>query len=468
MTIEHIKIISLLKNQFALGSLKKKTNKLLWGKLLGIRNNYLIIDLNYTILNLYKTINIIKYLFLYKRKVFVIDWDLSILSDMIDILDTTEQYYLCGKWIFGFLTNIRNFRMLYEKFFYFLKELKSNILEKKQKLTKKKSKREYFNYYYLLETFSHFYFKKLSFSFNSNIFQTNICPSYILVFGLKKNYGAYTECQKLNILFSCIIDSDEVPGSIFPLYGNGDSASSKIYFTRLIRAIKFFNILNEFFYFFKLKRKSNMFNSFLNKSIIHLIKKYKMSYIKSYFFTNYFFEEFKIKKNIIFKYFKHKKITKIRLRFYTKKKKRKKNKKIIIYIGLKRKSYIIQKFLKLVKIPYTGLLLKNLKKNRYKNIYNIYKTHSNFKKIYISLLNNKKLNYGTTIKKLSLKKLNRFTKEKKVKRSYLTKKKNNLLLLYSLKLKNIMNNYKLNKLIEKKNNKTIQYIIRISNILKFK
>jgi ribosomal protein S2 len=138
MTIEHIKIISLLKNQFALGSLKKKTNKLLWGKLLGIRNNYLIIDLNYTILNLYKTINIIKYLFLYKRKVFVIDWDLSILSDMIDILDTTEQYYLCGKWIFGFLTNIRNFRMLYEKFFYFLKELKSNILEKKQKLTKKK------------------------------------------------------------------------------------------------------------------------------------------------------------------------------------------------------------------------------------------------------------------------------------------------------------------------------------------
>ena len=217
----NINISQLFNIQLNLGHIKNKWLKYFDIFILGIRNNFIIFNLDFSILNLKKIINFLIYISFYHIKLFFIsnflNYNSKGLMQYIVRFNKDAGYY-DGNFIGGLISNIKTF--------FFMK----NLYKKKNV----------------------FNFRKLDY----------IYPSAVIVGDSNRFYLAIKECFLFGIPSISIIDSDlDFNHGFYLLYGNNDSKlitfflcyycnlSSLIGQYKLKKKIFFFNLRLVLFFF---------------------------------------------------------------------------------------------------------------------------------------------------------------------------------------------------------------------------
>jgi len=238
----------------------------------GIRQNHFFLNLNLTIINLRYTLNLIKFLLSKNYNLLFYNSNL-ILSDLLfknyKLMRLLNLYFGLGKWVNGFLTNFKSFRIQINKLVLYL--FKSG---------KKK----------ILKNFFKYNVKKI-WNFILFLRKMKLLPSGNIIFD--SNDFAILETFKLNMFSVSLLDVNKNESILLSCHYlipfNFLNFSSVLFFYKMIRSTIFITLIKRKIFFFSLL-------IFILK--FKLLKKFKMINLIYSFFINLFFIKNKTNINI--------------------------------------------------------------------------------------------------------------------------------------------------------------------------
>jgi len=188
-------IKDLLNSDVHLGSLNSKKNAKNNSYLLGIRNKFCIINLEYTLVMLRVVLPLISDVVSAKGQILFVGTREETRDYTKQVAKKSKQHFISHKWVGGTLTNWSEIKFFISRF-------------KKQKIIIKKTSQKY-------KRFKNYF---------SGLQNMQTLPHLIVFLNPNENKQALNEAKILNIPTIGIIDSDTDPHLVnYPIIGNDDS-----------------------------------------------------------------------------------------------------------------------------------------------------------------------------------------------------------------------------------------------------